>query len=136
MIGERIRRLAFTMVLTTLLVSYSGCATYRDVALPASEVKAGDETPNDIVVEGDDVRLRLYSDETYSGKVIWITNEELRLGGLGNYGLSDITVQLAEIERIELRNESSGQIETSWFLGIGLGLFGLFYWSLSHSFGN
>ena len=42
---------------------------------------------------------------------MWITDETLGLGELGNYGLTDLTIQLDEIEEVELRNESSGQIE-------------------------
>ena len=109
MIGARIRRIAFTMVLATLLISHLGCATYRDGALPAPGMQ-GDETSKDVVAEGDSVRLSLYSGKSYSGNVIWVTNDKLKLGGLGNYGLPDLIIQLAEIEKLELRNQSGGQI--------------------------
>ncbi len=35
-------------------------------------------------------------------------------------------------DKMELRNESSGQIETSWFPGIVLGLVGIIYFTLSN----
>ena len=54
-----------------------------------------------------------------SGKVNWVTNEELALGSRGNYGHEDRVVKVVEIEFVEVRDQSDGQIESRWFLGLG-----------------
>ena len=136
MIGLGMRRFAFSTVLITLLLSLWGCGTYRKVTLPDSGVETDAGYQKFPISEGDSVRLKLRSGETYSGTVIWLTKKELGLDGLGNYGPSDLIIQLPNIEKLELRNQSDGQVETTSFLAVGIGLIAVFFWLLNSSQGN
>jgi len=64
--------------------------------------------------------VTLRSGENLTGKVAWLTNDELALVGRENYGHSDMVVRVADIEHIEIREQSDGDIERRWFVGMGM----------------
>jgi len=80
----------------------------------------GSGEENSSVMEGDTVRIVLHSGEKVSGKVMWITNEEMSLGGRGNYGDEDLVLKVSTIDYVEVRDQSDGQIEGRWFIGLGV----------------
>jgi len=116
-----IQKFAFTVALVALIVSSSGCGTYRQVPAPGAKSEASSDDPSNRILEGDTVRLRLKSGEKYSGTVARLSDQELSLGGRGNYGHSDLIIRLEEIDQVEIRNESAGEVEGAWLVGLGLG---------------
>lgn len=106
--------------LVTLCAFISGCTTYRPASVPVakSETDSGEESSS--ILEGDAVRIVLYSGETVSGRVLWLTNEKLALGSRGNYGDEDLVIDVSEIDCAEIRDQSDGQIERRWFVSLGV----------------
>ena len=112
------RRVIFVFVLAAFLVASSGCTSYRRAALPGSVGMVAPSAEICTVVEGSSVRIGLRTGETVSGTVSSISAEELVLGGRGNYAHSDVVVRIAEIDYVEMREQSDGQVERGWFFGL------------------
>ena len=115
----KLRKTTKVIWLFTLCVFVSGCTTYRPSSIPDAvpEMGSGEESPS--VLEGDTVRIILYSGKGVSGKVLWMTNEEIALGSRGNYGDEDLIIKVSTIEYVEVREQSDGELEKRWFLGLG-----------------
>ena len=101
-----------------------GCTTYRPGYVPGEPqgVQAGAE--DGPVRVGSTVRITLKDGNSVSGKVTALSNEELVLGGRGNYGFEDLTINVKDIENVEIRNESDSTIELGWFVAITVLLVG------------
>ncbi len=104
----------------TLCAFLSGCATYRPASIPEAEPEAGSSEEGPSILEGDTVRLVLRSGKKVSGKVLWLTRDEIALGRRGNYGDDDLVIKFSETEYAEIRDQSDGQIERSWFVSLGV----------------
>lgn len=106
--------------LVTLCIVLSGCTTYRPAAIPGAGSERDSGEGNASIRLGDTVRIVLHSGETVSGKVLWITKEEIALGSRGNYGDEDLVIKVSTIDLVEVRDQSDGQIEGRWFIGLGV----------------
>ena len=116
--------------LLSLCVYLSACTTYRTATLPGTppDPIPGEEIP--VVSKGDAVKIHLHSGEKESGKVLWVTDREIALGHRENYGGDDLVVPVSNIESIEVREQSDGQIEGAWFASLLVAAFVGMYYSL------
>lgn len=105
--------------LVTLCAFISGCATYRPASVPVVETGTGFAEGTSSVVEGDAVRISLHSGKEATGKVLWLNGEKLALDRGGNHDNEELVIDIAEIDRVEIRDQSDGQIERNWFLSLG-----------------
>ncbi len=106
--------------LVTLGVFVSGCTTYRPSSFPGAVPETGSGEENPSLSEGDTVRIVLHSGKRVSGKVLWMTMEEIALGSRGNYGDENLVIKVSTIEYIEVRDQSDGEIEGAWFISLGV----------------
>ena len=118
MILARTRNLAMLLMFVAVQIVVVGCATYRQAVLPGAVSNESTIAVEQIVVEGSHVKLQLHSGETYEGVVEKITAKKIEIGGLANYGLSSLDIDISDIECISVRNQEDGQIERSWFVGM------------------
>ncbi|MBE0564510.1 MAG: hypothetical protein IH621_01015 [Krumholzibacteria bacterium] len=113
------KRIIWCFELVTICAFIAGCTTYRPASIPVAESATDPGEEHSLILEGDAVRMVLHSGEEVSGKVIWLTNEELALGNRGNYGDEDLVIKVSEIEYAEIRDQSDSQIERRWFVSLG-----------------
>ncbi len=124
------------LVFVAIQLTAVGCATYRQAVLPGSVSSESSVAVEEIVVEGSYVKLQLHSGETYEGLIKKITADKIELGGLANYGLSSLDIDLSDIESISIRQEDDGQIERLWFTGMLLAVIIGIAMALPITFGN
>jgi hypothetical protein len=105
--------------LATLCVFISGCATYRPASVPVAEPGTEFDEATSSILEGDTARIALHSGKKVSGKVLWLSSEKLALDRGGNYDNEELVIGISEIDQVEIRNQSDGQIEKRWFLSLG-----------------
>ena len=105
--------------LVTLCCFVSGCSTYRRVDSPTIVIESDSGDHNDTISSGANLRVTLLTGEVVLGQVVWVTNDEIALSSRGNYGYENRIVKVAEIEFVEVRDQSDSQIERRWFLGLG-----------------
>lgn len=109
------------LLLVAICTSISGCSTYRPASIRATErrgVGVNEVSPN--IMEGDTVRLVLSSGARVSGKILWLTDKRLAVDRGGNYDNEELVIDVSQIELAEIRDQSEGQIERSWFLSLGV----------------
>ncbi len=76
------------------------------------------------------VRIALLSGKQFSGKVLWVSGQDLGLSRGGNYGYEELVVSFADIKSVRIRSQSDGQIEAGWFAAIGVALLVSVYYTL------
>jgi hypothetical protein len=125
-----LKRTTRNLWLAALWVIASGCATYRPVDIPAVTSRSTSREIDASIFEGDMVRIVLLSGKQVSGRVLWVSGDDLGLSRGGNYGYEEVVVSLADIESVKIRTQSDAQIERGWFAAIGVALAFSVYYSL------
>lgn len=108
----------------SLVFFLAGCASYKPGYVPGDAHGGQAGTGDGPVRVGSTVRITLKEGNTVSGKITALSNEELVLGGRGNYGFEDLTINVQDIENVEIRNESDSTIELGWLVAITVLLVG------------
>ncbi len=115
-------RLALLLLLGAMALVNFGCASYQRAPVAA-------DAPAGTWPEGTNVRVVLHSGDKYTGRILRSTTEEIALDGLGNYGESEIVLSLADVDYVEVRQQSDGEIEQGWFILLGVALVTTFFLS-------
>ena len=123
------RRLVFGLALVSIAFASTGCA-YRSAALPVFDSDQNVSTDESVVAVGSTVSVILLSGDSVGGKNLYITDEDIVLGNRGNYRHENVTIKVAEVDWIGVREPSDGIIEAVWFVGILVGLGTLIYNSI------
>lgn len=104
----------------SLVIFISGCASYRTASFPAATPGGAASRPDEIVIsENANVRLTLNNGQAMSGEVVRISQDEIVLGKVGNYGFAETVIKASDIKTIEVES-SSGDQETAMYVLMGV----------------
>jgi len=118
------QKLCRSSLVVLVVVFLSGCASYRPATMPSgtdpalsvevqeksfAEVQASPtKGDGEKVRVGNEVRIELIDGVRIEGEVLRLSEEEIVVGKVGNYGLEKISIRADEIAVLETRHESGG----------------------------
>ena len=85
-----------------LFLTQIGCSTYLPASLPRSGEPDGESSGRPTISVGSNVRVFCTDGSVLSGEVVRITETELVIENVGNYGVENQTVFLDSIARVEV----------------------------------
>ena len=114
------RRRRGMLWLFTCLAVLTGCSsTYHPIAVTEAGLPAEAESGQPRVAVGTKVRITTIFGETTTGEVSRITAEGLVLGKPGNYGLDEQVFAYADMDRLEVVEDSeSSKISAMVIFGV------------------
>lgn len=129
-------RTAAPLLLISLVVYLSGCSSYHRGYVPALAPQSEEGVGGTRVRVGSQVRIKLKTGQRVHGKVGRLDGDGIDLVHRENYGGQDLSVPYSEIDSVDVRFLSDGEIEGVWFVGLGVALVGGTLWGLQNAFGE
>lgn len=114
-------RLLGVLAICSLL---AGCGSFRPAYLPGRDAETRNPASGENLKSGDVIRVFLVSRESHQGRFLAFVCDSLQMSWPTDQGDQNLTLPLAEIDRIEVRTLTDGQLASLASIGIlgGLGL--------------